>query len=75
MDCELPDESGFTTTRKIRAFEQSRIPHKSPITIVALTAHDDEKNKQESMNAGMDDYLSKPISLNRLRILINKIAD
>ena len=75
MDCELPDESGFTATRKIRAFEKSRIPQKSPITIVALTAHDDEKNKQESIDAGMDDYLSKPISLNRLRSLINKVAD
>ena len=75
MDCELPDESGFSATRKIRAFEQSRTPKRSPITIVALTAHDDEKNKQESVDAGMDDYLSKPISLIQLQSLMNKIGD
>lgn len=75
MDCELPDESGFTATRKIRALEQSRTPQQSAITIVALTAHDDEKSKQESIDAGMNDYLSKPISLSRLSSLINKIAN
>ena len=71
MDCALPDESGFAATRKIRAFEKSRKPQQLPIFIVALTAYDDEESKYESVAAGMDDYLSKPISLIQLRSLID----
>ena len=71
MDCELPDESGFAATRKIRAFEKSRKPQQLPIFIVALTAHDDAESKHESVEAGMDDYFPKPISLIQLRSLID----
>ena len=72
MDCELPDESGFTITQKIRAYEKANKAQYTPATIVALTAYDDEKNKTESIKAGMDDYLCKPISLPQLAELIDR---
>ena len=72
MDCELPDESGFTITQKIRAYEKANKAQHTPATIVALTAYDDENNKAESIKAGMNDFLCKPISLVQLAELIDK---
>lgn len=72
MDCELPDESGFTTTRKIRAYEKNQAQHRTPAMIIALTAYDNDASRQESMNAGMDDYLSKPINLTQLSAVVTK---
>ena len=72
MDCELPDESGFIATRKIRDFEKSQPQNRPPIIIIALTAYDDDNNRQQSIDAGMDDYISKPINLIQLTSIIDK---
>jgi signal transduction histidine kinase/DNA-binding response OmpR family regulator len=60
MDCEMPVLDGFNTTRAIRAFEYQR--GLAPIPIVALTAHAFKEQQDKCMEAGMDRYLSKPIS-------------
>ena len=75
MDCELPDESGFTITQKIRAYEKTNNAQYAPATIVALTAYDDEKNKAESIKVGMNDYLCKPISFIQLSELIDRTSE
>jgi len=72
MDCELPDESGFIATRKIRDYEKTQLQNLPPIIIIALTAYDDDNNRQQSINAGMDDYISKPINLIQLTSIIDK---
>ena len=78
MDCELPDESGFDTTRKIRALEKKRQQqdrlnmNKKPISIIALTAYDDVESRKQSLAAGMDEYLSKPINLMQLDAVISR---
>jgi len=56
MDCEMPVLDGFSTTQKIRADEA--LP---PIPIIALTAHAMDIHKTKAKEAGMDDFLSKPI--------------
>ena len=63
MDCQMPSMDGFRATRRIRELESSiqRIP------IVALTAHAMKGVDDECRAAGMDDYLSKPISRDDLR--------
>ncbi|MGB2271910.1 MAG: response regulator, partial [Pseudomonadales bacterium] len=72
MDCELPDQSGFEVTRKIRAYEKLARADKKPCSIIALTAYDDNESRVNSIEAGMNDYLPKPISLMQLTSLINK---
>ena len=72
MDCELPDESGFIATRKIRDFEKAQPQNRPPIIIIALTAYDDDNNRQQSIDAGMNDYISKPINLIQLTSIIDK---
>ena len=64
MDCEMPQVDGFEATRQIRLFERSHaLP---PIPIIALTAHAMPEYQQRSLQAGMNGYLTKPVSLQEL---------
>lgn len=59
MDCELPEVDGYEATRKIRELE-GRSEH---IPIIAMTANVLNEDKQKCYDAGMNDYLSKPINI------------
>jgi signal transduction histidine kinase/CheY-like chemotaxis protein/HPt (histidine-containing phosphotransfer) domain-containing protein len=61
MDCHLPDMDGYEATRRIRAAGRTSIP------IVALTADVMVGHRDRCMQAGMNDFLSKPVELDRLR--------
>ncbi len=68
MDCEMPVMDGYQATREIRAEEASR--GSGHVVIVALTAHALRDRREMAETAGMDDYLTKPVSLDDvLRIL------
>lgn len=58
MDCQLPRVDGFEATRRIRAAERVRSGARIPI--VALTANAIMGDREACLDAGMDDYLSKP---------------
>lgn len=69
MDVQMPVMDGLTATRMIREKEALLGGH---IPIIALTAHAMEEDRQQCIDAGMDDYLSKPIDLDILLSLLNK---
>lgn len=67
MDVEMPEMDGITATKKIY---EVLPPDKLP-KIIAMTAHDDEENKQICRDAGMIDFLPKPIKLPKLESLLS----
>jgi signal transduction histidine kinase len=62
MDCQMPVMDGFTTTRKLREAE----PDATRIPIIAITATATTEDQSRCLAAGMDDYLPKPIIMERL---------
>ncbi|MDK2973193.1 MAG: two-component system, sensor histidine kinase and response regulator [Candidatus Sumerlaeota bacterium] len=62
MDCQMPVLDGFETTRRIR---NSSGINKS-IAIIAMTANALQGDRERCMEAGMDDYLSKPLHMDQL---------
>ncbi|MEO8396128.1 MAG: response regulator [Chloroflexota bacterium] len=67
MDCEMPLVDGFEATRQIREFEQHRDTH---VLIIALTAGGLGHERDRCLEAGMDDYLSKPVSFKDLKVKV-----
>jgi len=65
MDCHMPELDGFITTQRIRALE-TQDPHHPHIPIIALTANAMEGDRERCLDAGMDDYLSKPVKSEEL---------
>jgi len=68
MDVQMPEIDGLETTRIIR-----RQQEKQPV-IIAMTANATKEDQQECIAAGMDDYISKPIQLNKLLAMIEAWA-
>jgi CheY-like chemotaxis protein len=63
MDLEMPELGGFEATARIRAREQGTGRH---VPIIALTAHAMKGDRQRCLDAGMDDYVAKPIQAQEL---------
>ncbi len=70
MDISMPIMDGATATKTIRAFEQAQNKERSPI--IALTAHVMEGDKERFIDAGMDDYMSKPITQNKVAAVLKE---
>lgn len=68
MDCQMPVMDGFEASRKIRALNNDN----GNVPIIAVTANANPGDKLKCLEAGMNDYIKKPISQN---ILIDKLAN
>lgn len=69
MDCQMPNLDGFDATRKIREQENGK---GHPIPIIALTAGVMKEERDRCVEAGMNDYMAKPISLSKVSAMIEK---
>jgi signal transduction histidine kinase/ActR/RegA family two-component response regulator len=72
MDCQMPTIDGYEATRMIRAGEAG--DNVKNIPIVALTADAMESQKQKCFDAGMNDYLTKPIDVDLLKNVLASYA-
>ena len=70
MDMSMPEMDGLEATRKIRDLEAEAGLPRTPI--IALTANAMKGDRQRCIDAGMDDYLSKPIRKDKLLYTIEK---
>lgn len=65
MDIQMPEMDGHKATKKIRKFNTN-------IPIVAVTAHASQEDKDKAFSMGMNDYMSKPISVSTLTSILIK---
>ncbi len=68
MDCQMPEMDGYATTRYWRRLELTERRPRLPI--LALTAHAMADDRKRCLDAGMDDYLTKPVKLDALRAVL-----
>jgi CheY-like chemotaxis protein/HPt (histidine-containing phosphotransfer) domain-containing protein len=69
MDCRMPVKNGFTTTKEILAHRKA-LEKKAPV-IVALTADTTKETRERCMQAGMVDYMTKPLEFSELQRVLN----
>jgi CheY-like chemotaxis protein len=66
----MPEMDGFEATRKIRALEKERSARTT--TIIAMTANAMRGDRESCLQAGMDDYLAKPVDLTLLQAVLER---
>jgi len=70
MDCQMPNMDGYDATRAIRESKAGEVNQN--ITVVAMTANAMQGDKEKCFNAGMNEYLSKPIDDDKLKEILMK---
>lgn len=67
MDLSLPKLDGLAATREIRRHEMLR-----EVPILAVSAHDGDESRTAALEAGCDDYITKPIDFDHLNNLVHR---
>ena len=70
MDCEMPEMDGYEATREIRRREEGTPSH---LPIVALTGHTSDEEVRKCHQAGMDQVMTKPVTLTVLRANLQEL--
>lgn len=71
MDCQMPEMDGFEATRRIRQLESERMLD-GHLPIVALTANAVKGDRERCLDAGMDDYLAKPVEKQQIISVLDR---
>jgi CheY-like chemotaxis protein/HPt (histidine-containing phosphotransfer) domain-containing protein len=69
MDCHMPEKNGYDTTNEIRDSEKRTGAH---VPIIAMTANAMIGDKEKCLRYGMDEYLSKPVSIDELKEVLGQ---
>ena len=72
MDIQMPEMGGIEATRQIRASTSSKFNPQMPI--IALTAYAMKGDRERFLNAGMNDYITKPVDIDLLMEKINQLV-
>ncbi|MEN8255050.1 MAG: ATP-binding protein [Verrucomicrobiota bacterium] len=75
MDCQMPRMDGYEASRRIREFELETGGEDFHIPIVALTANAMQGDREKCLDAGMDDYIPKPVKKDALYEMIHRHLD
>jgi PAS domain S-box-containing protein len=70
MDCHMPEMDGFEATRRIR--QRQRESSSRHVPIIALTANAMQQDRNDCLDAGMDDHLSKPYTRLQMRAILDR---
>ncbi|MBA7575616.1 Sensor histidine kinase RcsC [subsurface metagenome] len=68
MDIKMPEMDGYTATTSIKKLKKN-------LPVIAITAYEEEREKEKSRKAGCDDYMAKPIKIDKLLPLIDKYIE
>ena len=75
MDCQMPEMDGYEASLAIRKREedlQHRCRWKAPVCIIAMTANAMQGDREKCLAAGMDDYVTKPVRPDELRVVLER---
>jgi CheY-like chemotaxis protein len=73
MDLQMPGLDGFAATQAIREWERQQTPGHKPSKIVAFTASVSPDDRRRCQEVGMDGFIGKPTSLERLREILELV--
>nr|WP_322652399.1 ATP-binding protein [Nostoc sp. CmiVER01]MDZ8121013.1 ATP-binding protein [Nostoc sp. CmiVER01] len=75
MDCQMPVLDGLETTKEIHRWPKSSFVTGRRPVVIAMTANAMKEDKQMCLDAGMDDYLSKPVMKEKLAAVLERWGD